>query len=149
MIGNVTTHQVKRTNLLTAWGPYMHALLSAIMVLKPVSGKFYRGIAAKAEDLHESYCKGKYSHWTAWSSMSRDIRRSFDFGRLESIGQFGHPGHVALFCVECCSVYDFSKLSQFPEEEELILQPNTDLKVVQCMEKSAAFEVLPSPSSLS
>ena len=116
MIGSVTTHQVKRSSLLAAWGPYMRALLSAIIVLKP---------------------------------MSRDIRRAFDFGRLESIDQFGNPGHVALFCVECCSVYDFSKLSQFPEEEELILQPNTDLKVVQCMEKSAAFEVLPSPSSLS
>ena len=92
---------------------------------------------------------GKYSHWTGWSSMSRDIRQAFDFARRESIAQFGHPGHVVLFVVECCSVYDFCKLSQYPDEEELILQPNTDLKVVQCMEQNAAIQVLPSPSSLS
>ena len=92
---------------------------------------------------------GKYSHWTAWSSMSRDIRQAFDFARREAGRQFGDQTHVALFTVECCSVYDFSKLSRFPHEEELVLQPNTDLKVVQCMEKNEAFEVLPSPSSLS
>ena len=92
---------------------------------------------------------GKYSHWTAWSSMSRNIRRAFDFARGEAKRQFGDQGHVALFTVECCSVYDFSKLSRYPHEEELVLQPNTDLKVVQCMEKNESFEVLLSPSSLS
>ena len=118
----------------------MRALMSSISVLKPVSGTFYRGIAAKTEDCAESYVKGKHSHWTAWSSMSKSIRRAFDFARGESARQFGgDEWHIALFVVECCEVYDFSKLSHYPDEEELVLQPNTDLEVIHFMEKTKSL----------
>ena len=81
--------------------------------------------------------------------MTRDIRRAFDFARDEARRQFGDQWAVALFVVQCCSVYDISKLSRYPEEEELVLPPNADLEVVNFLENTESFEVLPSPSSLS
>jgi hypothetical protein len=103
-----------RSEMMSAWGPFVHFLLKGMSKLPDHEGTVYRGYPNKAETLKQ-YKKGRPIQWGAFSSTSK----SFDATK-----GFTDQKKGVIFKIEVFSGKDINAYSFFPCEDEILLSPS-------------------------
>eukprot|EP00667_Euglena_gracilis_P003371 EG_transcript_3383 len=101
---------------------YLFHLRTALKQLRRVEGAtVYRGVGLAVSPA--LYQPGSCVLWQAFSSTSQSIAVSTDFCRSAP------DGPAVLFIIRSTVAYDVMALSRLPKEAELVLPPNTGLRV--------------------
>ena len=104
-------------SLKAVWAPFMKIMLSAMQKLPKVTEyKFYRGRPESWTDIRALYPAGREVVWAGFTSCSKSLDQA---AYLASWDQ-GCVLELTLF-----NVYDISGFSFFPDEQEVLLSPNT------------------------
>jgi len=102
---------------LKPWFPYLKLFDTAVQKLPTVRKNVWRGITG---DISKNYKKGDMFTWWAISSCSTSV---------DVIENFLGPNST-LFLIEVVNAKDISKYTNFPNENEVLLCPGTQLQVV-------------------
>jgi len=109
---------------LEPWFLYLKLFLTALERLPSVHRTVYRGVKL---DMKKDYPKGKSIVWWGFSSCTTSI------DVLESEVFLGTTNTRTMFTIECNWGKDIRKHSYFPSEDEILLLPATQFKVVACL----------------
>eukprot|EP01106_Pelomyxa_sp_JSP_P004367 TRINITY_DN1678_c0_g2_i10.p1 TRINITY_DN1678_c0_g2~~TRINITY_DN1678_c0_g2_i10.p1 ORF type:complete len:368 (-),score=75.04 TRINITY_DN1678_c0_g2_i10:20-1123(-) len=105
-----------------SWLGYLHFLSSAISRLPAERCTVYRGVAFQTEreknDIQHKYTTHRLICWSAFSSTTKSPVVAVGFATSGAISG-------VVFKMEVISGRNVKQLSQFPDEEELLLGPNT------------------------
>ena len=110
---------------LKPWFSYLKLMLTALSKLPSSSRRVYRGVK---KDLSGEYTKGEQLLWWAFSSCTLSVET------LENEQFLGKTGVRTLFSIECTSGKDISPYSYFAAEEEILLPPARQFRVVACLQ---------------
>ena len=107
----------------------LYLLMKALRKLPIVKGKtLYRGVKCRV-DTQDQYREGSVITWAAFTSTSPDIKATKYFlTKDEKITD------CTLFIIENGWGYDIQPYSLFPDEEEILLEPERRLKVVSIVD---------------
>ena len=94
----------------------------ALGLLPPHKGKLYRGIGVRFNE--DSYQTGQRVCWPAFSSAS---------ATREVAEEFVEGGDGTLFFLHCATARAISRYSQFPDEDEVLLRPNTTFTITSTL----------------
>ena len=108
------------------WRPLIWAIDAALEVLPDHRGKLYRGINLQFDC--SVYKSGHKTAWRAFSSASKSRAVAQDF----STGTSG-----TLFFLNSVSAKSIAQYSEFPEEEEVLFQPNTVFSITSTLQGSS------------
>jgi hypothetical protein len=111
-----------RENILSrlkSWFLYLKLIHTALNKLPSQQVQVWRGFA---KDVSASYRKGMRIVWSSMSSCSNDADVVKNF--------LDKKAHSTLFLIECKNGKSIAKYSYFPSENEVILMPGAQLKVV-------------------
>jgi len=119
---------------LKPWFLYLRLILSALSHLPSSGGRtVYRGI--KLNMVH-MYPQDKTIVWWGFSSCTTSI------DVLEAEQFFGKTGTRTLFTIECDSGRYIHRHSYLESENEVLLLPAIQLKVVACLNPSSDFHII-------
>ncbi|CAF3331923.1 unnamed protein product [Rotaria sp. Silwood2] len=105
------------------WFPYLKLLHIAISKLHPKKGTYCRGIGGNLSSL---YPVGSTVIWWGVSSISAKVDVCMRFLAKDIYGNY----NGTLFTILSSSARSIVDFSQYPEEEESILLPATNIKVI-------------------
>lgn len=123
---NDTLRSTNRDELLPSWFLFLKLFLTALTRLSSTPGRVaYRGVKM---DLRKDYPEGSKIIWWGISSCTSrlDVLKNEQF--------FGKSGTRTLFTIECDTGKAIRDLAMFPEEEEILLPPGREFKVVSCLD---------------
>jgi hypothetical protein len=121
------TLRSKNRKKLTPWFPFLKLILTAFAHL-PSSHRFvYRGIKG---DMRKDYPEGSTVFWSGFSSCTStmDVLNNEQF--------LGSKGTRTFFTIECTSGKDIRQHSYHPIEDEILLPPGREFKVVSSLKQS-------------
>lgn len=116
----------KDRSQLTPWFLYLRLLFNALFRLPSISRTVFRGVKL---NLSEQYEKGNTIVW--WGFSSCTIAMSV----LQSEVFLGKTGTRTMFTVECLNGKDVRKHSYYSSEDEVVLLPATQFKVVDSLDQ--------------
>lgn len=118
---NSTLRKEKR-DLLKPWFLYLKLIITGLAKLPSTEGRtFYRGIKLDMSDMYRS---GKQIVWWGFSSCTSRI------DVLEGETILGKTGIRSIFAIECKNAKSIRDHSMYPDEDEILLLPATQFKVV-------------------
>ncbi len=130
---NSTLCSKDRTKL-KPWFLYLKLLLTALSHLPPIGGHtVYRGIKLNMTHI---YPQDKTFVWWGLSSCTTSIKV------LEEQQFFGKTGTRTLFVIECHSGRDIHRHSSIENENEVLLLPAIQFKVVSCLDQDHDLHVI-------
>ena len=109
--------------------PYLRLFFEAVTTLPTKAKNVYRGVGL---DLQKEYSIGKVITWWGVSSCTASFPVAQGFAG-------GCGNNATLFTVEAKSGCDVSKLSFYPHEQETLLPPGTQLRVVSCKKEAGRY----------
>lgn len=122
------------TTKLKPWFLYLKLLLTALHRLPKVGNRtVYRGIKLNMAGM---FPVNSTHTWWAFSSCTTTINT------LEEEQFFGKSGTRTLFTIECFNGRDIRQHSYIKRENEILLLPGTQLKVVACLTPSTDFNII-------
>ena len=129
-----STLRTENRKKLKPWFLYLKLLLTALSHL-PLSGgrTVYRGVRL---NLRHMYPQGKTFVWWGFSSCTTSI------DVLEEEQFFGKTGTRTLFTIECDGGRYIHRHSYHENENEVLLLPAIQLKVVACLNPSSDFHII-------
>lgn len=109
--------------LLPPWYLYIKLLLTGLSYFPSAHQHIYRGVASS---LYKNYVKDSIVTWWTFSSCATEI----------DVLQIFLPtkGARTMFTIECDSGKDISCLSDFPDEKEVLLLPETQFRVIAILD---------------
>lgn len=109
----------KNRKELPSWYLYLKLVLTGLSQLQSTRRFIFRGLRS---NVHQDYPKDKIVTWWGFSScaMKIDVLKVF----------LGPSGPRTMFTIDSNSGKDISSLSQFPDENEVLLLPETQFKVI-------------------
>ena len=110
---------------LAVYRDYLYHLQEAASTLPNYCGRVYRGIGSKMNP--STYANGSTITWQQFSSASKKQQQARKFLGVPTPLQLSG----SMFVMDVKSGKEIEELSQFPEEEEVLLRPNTFFKVVR------------------
>jgi hypothetical protein len=129
---NSTLRSENRKQLIP-WFLYLKLVLTAFARL-PSSHRFvYRGIK---RDMRKEYPIGSTAIWWGFSSCTSTM------GVLSNEQFLGSTGTRTLFTIECATGKDIQKHSSFQSEDEILLLPGRQFKVVSCLDESGGLYMI-------
>ena len=120
------TLRSKDRQKLKPWFLYLRLLLNALFRLPRISQTVYRGVKL---DLSQQYVVGDTIEWWGFSSCTHTMMA------LQSELFLGKTGVRTMFAIECLNGKDISKHSYFETEDEILLLPATQFKVISCLDQ--------------
>ena len=108
------------------WYPYLRLLVSGLSRLPAIEKTVFRGIK---EHLAVGYDKDKTIVWWGFSSCTTSM------SVLQADEFFGSTGRRTMFIIECKTARDIQNYSVFTNEDEVLLLPGTQFKVVSCLDQ--------------
>ena len=112
----------ERANLIAVWGPFMKTMMNALAkVPKLGAQKFWRGRPEKFARIRDIYKAGRMVTWASFTSVSKNFDQAAYLARWDE-------GCVLELSLPV--VFDISKFSFFPSEEEGIIQPGAKFVVL-------------------
>jgi hypothetical protein len=124
------TLRVENRRKLVPWFLYLKLVLTALSRLPSVQRTVYRGIRG---DLHNPYKEGESVVWWGFSSCTTTM------GVLQNDQFLGSSGTRTFFSIECTSGKDIQHHSQYKTEDEILLPPGRQFKVVSCLRQSGGL----------
>ena len=122
---NNMLRSTSRQAQLPPWFLYLRLLITALSKLPSTPGRtVYRGVKM---DLRDEYAVGSTRVWWGFSSCTTSI------SVLQNDQFFGKTGARTLFSIECDTGKSIIEHSYFEGEDELLLLPGRELKVVGCL----------------
>lgn len=109
--------------LKAVWAPFIKNVLSGMAKLPRVTPKHikaWRGRPESMRDLRQIYAPGRLVTWAAFTSCSR---------RIENAAYMAAWDQGCVLQLSLTDVVDISGLSFFPNEEEVLLPPNSKFVV--------------------
>ena len=123
---NATLRSEDRRKL-KPWLLYLRLLLNALLRLPSISRTICRGVNL---DLSKQYVKGRTIVWWGFSSCTADL----SFSQSEQL--WNTTGKRTLFVINCFDGKDISKHSYYSPNDEILLLPATELKVIDCRKQA-------------
>ena len=126
----------------------LYLVMSALRKLPRVTGRtLYRGVRGEVSLDKDHYCKGNVVMWPALSSTSPSVDTTKAF-----LAKGSRSGEATgtLFIIDKAWGYDIQPYSLFPDEEEILLEPERQFRVVSVLESSLTIlnlEMLDTPFS--
>jgi hypothetical protein len=120
------TLRMKDRKKLIPWFSYMKLFFVALDRLpSSTSRTLFRGVKL---DLSDRYEVGKTIVWWGFSSctVTENVSESDDY--------LGKTGKRTKFIIDCNSGKDIRDYSYFPHEDEILILPPTEFKVIKCYE---------------
>ena len=110
--------------------PYLCFLMRGLAALPEFAGVVFRGIPSEALPVvRDRYLVGSDIHWSSFTSTATSLSAK--------VRQFaGGPGGI-VFRITVCSGRVLGAYTPFPEEEEVVLSPNTRLFVSSALSLAA------------
>ncbi len=128
------TLRLENRNKLTPWFLFLKLLLTAFARLPPSNcSVVYRGIKC---DMRKDYPEGETIIWWGFSSCTSNM------GVLKNKQFLGPTGKRTFFTIECTSGKDIRQHSNFQSENEILLPPGRQFKVVSCLEQSGGLYMI-------
>merc|ERR1712051_467994 len=107
--------------------PYLYYFYSALNKLPNTqdSSEFvYRGVPASSRaEVEVNYSVGMEVYWSSFTSVSKNPAQAKEFAQDRGI----------IFRIRAHECREVAAYSEFPEEEEALLRPNTKLKVTRAL----------------
>ncbi|CAF1339780.1 unnamed protein product [Adineta steineri] len=118
---------------LVPWFLYLKLVLTALSKLPPVQRTVFRGVNG---DMRKYYKKGETVIWWGFSSCTAtmDVLENEQFLRL--------TGTRTFFTIECINGKDIQQHSSFKIEDEVLLPPGRQFKVVSCLNPSGGLYMI-------
>ena len=118
--------RLRKSEALCALKPYLSYLMSAMEKFPIVKGTVYRGVAidGNLNEIKEKYCIGTTVDWSAFTSTSTNIASALKFR------ENGRP--FIMFQIQVINGRNMSMYSLFPDEEEVLLSPNSRFFISEC-----------------
>lgn len=126
-----TALRVNISSKLKPWFLYLKLLHTALNKLPSQQMKVWRGLR---HDVHENYRKGMHIIWTSVSSCSKDV----DIVQKH----FNERMNSTLLSIDCINGKSIMKYSAFASEQEIILMPGTQVKVIDNSLKYNRFHLV-------
>lgn len=142
---NVALRNSASHSRIEPWFGYLRFLLRGLFKLPSEQLIVWRGVTL---DLSHEYQEGQVIVWRSLSSCTESI------SLLQSDQFLGQNGKRTLFSIECCRGKQLAAYSAYPDENEIVLLPGTQLLVVSTVEPAADLhiihlrEILPEPPRL-
>lgn len=111
-----------KRSLLKPYGQYLRLLESGLNKLPPIQAVVYRGFK---HDATNDYKNKQQFVWRSVSSCSRNVRVLIVNGFL------GPEDQGTLFIISAKNAKDIHLFSKFPEENEVMIMPNTKFRVTR------------------
>jgi hypothetical protein len=121
-----TTLRSKDRQKLKPWFLYLRLLLNAFFRLPSTSQTVFRGVKL---DLSKQYVIGDTIEWWGFSSCTGSMMV------LQSDLFLGKKDIRTMFTIECLNGKDISKHSYYASEDEILLLPATQFKVISCLDQ--------------
>lgn len=112
---------------LVPWFLYLKLLLTGLARLPSLHRIVYRGVRG---DIRKNYSKGETIIWWGFSSCTTTM------DVLEKQQFLGLSGIRTLFTIECYSGKDIRQHSSLTSEDEVLLPPGRQFKIVSCLVQS-------------
>jgi len=127
------TLRSENRKILTPWFLFLKLILTAFARL-PSSHRFvYRGIK---RDMRKDFPEGSTIIWWGFSSCTSTM------GVLKNEQFLGSTGVRTLFNIECTSGKDIRHHSNFQSEDEILLPPGRQFKVISCLDQSGGLYII-------
>ncbi|CAF1111302.1 unnamed protein product [Adineta steineri] len=122
------TLRAENRRKLVPWFLYLKLVLTALSHLPPLQRTVFRGVKS---DMRKYYTKAETVVWWGFSSCTAtlDVLKNDQF--------LGSTGTRTFFTIECINGKDIQQHSQYKSEDEVLLPPGRQLKVVSCLELSS------------
>ena len=117
--------------LLPPWYLYIKLLLTALSHFPSTRRFVYRGVASP---LYKVYEKNSIVTWWAFSSCATEV------DVLEAF--LPTTGARTMFTIECNSGKDISCISDFPNEKEVLLLPETQFRVIAILDNGSGLHTI-------
>jgi hypothetical protein len=108
------------------WLPYLKLFLTALERLPSLNQTVYRGIK---QDMQKDYRNGEALIWWGVSSCTASV------DALQSEVFVDTTGVRTVFAIECTSAKDIHNHSSQPSDNEILLLPATQFKIVACLDQ--------------
>ena len=122
-----------RKELKLAWGFYIRCLLTSLRLLPPYTGELFRCIPAKLSDVQKHYTPGSQVRWNSFSSCTYNASAAWKFSDVEE---------PVFFAIQVADGKQIARYSAFPEEREVLLEPNAVFRVLYISRRSVAQVML-------
>jgi hypothetical protein len=129
------TLQAANRQLLKPWFLYLRLIMTSLAKIPSDSQRLivYRGVKL---NLSAQYSKGSTVTWWGFSSCTTSVH-------VLSNDQFlGQTGTRTLFNIECHSAKIVKQFSLFPEEEEVLLPPARQFRVMGCLHSGNDLHII-------
>jgi hypothetical protein len=115
-----------RNQLISPWFLYLKLILTALSRIPSSHQVVFRGIKC---DIRRDYPKGEAIYWWGFSSCTAtmDVLRNEQF--------LGSLGARTMFTIECFSGKDVQQHSNFQSEDEILLLPGRQFKVISSLQQ--------------
>jgi hypothetical protein len=115
---------IQDRSVLKPWFLYLKLVFTALSKIPSEKHYVYRGVK---KDLSNYYPQGKIFVWWGFSSCTKSIHI------LENELFLGKTGTRTLFTIDCHSGKDIYRHSMYKKENEVLLPPARQFRVVSCM----------------
>jgi len=109
--------------LMEKWSGYLYYFLTALQKITPVSATLYRGVGKDAVGVVPQYVVKRPIQWSGFTSTTSNMETAMEFAR---------DGGV-IFCIKVIYGRNISLYSLFPDEEEIVLSPNSKFVVTKAV----------------
>ena len=127
------TLRSKDRDRLKPWFLYLKLFLTAVSRLPSTKQHVYRGVKL---DLSEQYQLDKTVIWWGFSSCTTSINV------LQAESFLGRTGTRTFFTIDCHSGKDIRNHSYYPKEDEILLLPATQFKVIGSLDAGNGFHTI-------
>ncbi|CAF3999025.1 unnamed protein product, partial [Rotaria sordida] len=118
---------------LKPWFLYLRLIINALQKLPSTDHIVYRGVES---DLSGEYSRGSTIVWWGFSSCTVSIET------LKNENFLGKEGIRTLFSIECDSGKNIRSHSYYAEEDEVLLLPARQFKVIDCLDQGNGIQVI-------
>ena len=124
---------VARKELKKAWGFYIRCMLTSLRLLPPYTGELFRCIPAKLSDVQKHYTPGSQVRWNSFSSCTYNASVAWKFSNVDE---------PVFFAIQVVDGKQIARYSAFPEEREVLLEPNAVFRVLYMSRRRVAKVML-------
>ena len=121
---------------LVVYRDYLHYLIEAVAAVPNFCGTVYRGM--DTQPCPEFYAPGKTITWQQFSSASKQQQQACKFVKEVDPKQL----YGSMFVIHVKTGKQVELLSQFPEEEEVLLKPNSFFKTSNMVSNDEKVQLL-------
>ncbi|CAF1020163.1 unnamed protein product [Adineta steineri] len=127
------TLRAENRRKLVPWFLYLKLVLTALSKLPSLQRTVYRGVNG---DMRKYYTKGETVIWWGFSSCTATM------DVLENDQFLGSTGTRTFFTIECINGKDIQQHSQYKCEDEILLLPGRQFKVVACLNQPGGLYMI-------